>query len=71
MADANQADQNRRNYNFDAKNDAYGFNQAQAWTNYYHQLTNQYVSILNEKATINFKMQSDMKGWKDREALRQ
>ena len=60
MADANQIDQNIRNAQLDWATDMYGFNDAQRWTNYYHQLEQQYVSILNEKAQINYKMQSDL-----------
>ena len=71
MADANQIDQNLRNAAYGWANDNYGFNKANQWTNYYHQLEQQYVNILNEKAKINYKMQSDMKGWMDRVAIRQ
>tara|TARA_R100001463_G_scaffold2637_1_gene10929 strand:+ start:4397 stop:5674 length:1278 start_codon:yes stop_codon:yes gene_type:complete len=55
----------------DTANDAYGFAAAQAETNYQYTLLNQYIDDMNEKTSINFKLQSDMKGWMDREAMRQ
>jgi len=70
MSDANQKDQNRRNYNLDNAADMWGFQQAQAWTNYAQAQEAQYISILNEEQSINHREQSAMIGWQDKENMR-
>ena len=70
MADRNQLDQNRRNYNLDKANSLYAFNRAKSDVTFANQQTAQYISTLNEQTQVNIRNQENMIAWQEKENMR-